>query len=103
MSFITDTQLQNELAARLKRVGIDIANSTYWPIIVTDANLWAYNEIIRRMAMRGYLQADLLATATHGVWLEGIRYNTRIGLWYAITEGGVGDAFQQAALDKLDE
>lgn len=106
MSFITDTQLQNELAARLKRVGIDITNSAYWPTLVTDANLWAYNEIIRRMAMRGFLLTDLTNPPNPpytGPWLEGTRFNIRLGLWYAISEGGVGDAFKADQLDKLDE
>lgn len=97
MSFITDAQLTTDLAARLKRVGVDITNSTYWPTIITEANQWAFNEIIRRLAMRGYT-ADQVNT-----WIEGPRFQTRLGLWYAISDGGVADAFKDEQLQKFDE
>lgn len=97
MTFIPDSTLQAAVAARLKRVGIDIANSAYWPTIITDANNNAYSDIIRLMGLRGYTATDL------ALWSDAVRFNTRIGIWYAINDGGIGDAFKADQLDKLDE
>lgn len=97
MPYITDAALNAATAARLKRVGVDMSTNAYWPSIITDANNWAYLEILRRMAMRGFTATDLAD------WTEAARFNTRLGMWYAISEAGVGEDFAEKMLDRLDE
>lgn len=64
---------------------------------MTDANQWAYNEILTRMAMRGFTAIDLAN------WQSAVQFNARIGLYYCLTDGGLGQSLDEKAVDKFDD
>ena len=98
MTFIPDSTLQTAVAAAISKTwATDLALTTYWPTIVTNANLQAYGDIVSRLAMRGYdpvLQIPF--------WDRGIEFNTSLGVFWALTNASQLNALDRKAIDVLD-
>lgn len=95
MAFITDTQLKTLVAAALKKPTADLDAVDYWPVIITECNAAAYNEIVSRLAARGFTTAQIAA------WDRGAEFEKRIGLYWALVEGGCLDAFDDKFIERL--
>lgn len=97
--FIDDQALQKYVAAVLHRSGVavttDVQQSTFWPAIVSQANLAAYNEIFDRLIRRGWTPAQIAA------WDRGAEVQTAIGAFNAVRDGGFLDQVQTAILENL--
>lgn len=76
--FITDTQLAAYLKSALQKPDADFTTG-YWPALVTQANLQAYNEILGRLAERGYSAAQIAA------WDRGAEFQKALGAFFALT------------------
>lgn len=95
MAQISDATLKTAVA---KRLGFADSSglSSKWDAIVTDANSWAWREIQRKLGARGYTATQIDA------WDDGAEYNTKLGLFWALTNGEGLQAFDVPALRSLD-
>lgn len=101
MGFITDATLQAYVAAALKKSVTDLttlANGqpSYWPTLITQANLMAWGEISDRLIRRGWTIAQVNG------WDRGAEAQTAMGLYFALRDGGALDGFSEVFInDKL--
>lgn len=101
MSFVTDNDLTTVVVAALKKSLADLTtlangDASYWPTLISDANLAAYNEIVGRLVARGYLKTQI------DTWDRGVEVQKKIGLYWSLVEGGALDGFDDKWTDKLE-
>lgn len=94
--FLTDGQLTTELQNMLQQP--DGFTAAYWPTLITSANLAAYQDIVARLAARGYSPAQIAA------WDRGAEFQKDIGIYWALLRGaGLSkDAYDVAKLKPFD-
>lgn len=79
MSFITDAVLTGQMQGVLQQPsGL---TGTFWATLITFANTKAYNEILRKLAARGYSKALI------DQWDGGVEFQTDLGIFWTLTAG----------------
>jgi hypothetical protein len=94
-TYITDADLLTALANRLGTTSAKLTAESFWPTIVADANLSAYQKIQSVLQGRGYSKDDIDA------WDRAAEFNRRIGLCHALTEGALTQDYNTAALERI--
>lgn len=99
--FVTDNELTAIVTASLKKAAADMAtlangDASYWPTLIADANLAAYNEIVGRLVARGYTKTQI------DTWDRGAEVQKKIGLYWSLVEGGALDGFDDKWVNKLE-
>ncbi len=98
--FITDAVLNNAVCDEIQKARGTL--TVFWPGIITQANVWAYNEIAARLVARGFTLAQVTA------WDRGAEFQTDLGVWKAISDNAAmaPNTYNFAALaakDRRDE
>lgn len=98
--WLTDFQLQQVLLDQLQKS--NASNSAtlepWWEGVVSRANLWAYWEIVGRLAERGFTKSQIDA------WDRGQEFQQDLGLWRAISQLAAmqPDTYSAKGLESLD-
>lgn len=95
MAFIGDDMLLDRIKALVVGRGVLDAN-TPWDVIAQDANEAAFGEIVSALSSRGYTGAQI------SLWDRRQEFNKDLGLFWALTEGGVAKNFDDKFIEKLD-
>lgn len=74
MSFISDESLRSHYAARFHKYGTTGA----WSRLASEANSWAYREIVSALTARGYSISQVES------WDAGAVYQKSLGLYYML-------------------
>jgi hypothetical protein len=96
--FVKDGHIKTRLAALLKK-GSDTGPSglqPYWDVIVTDSHQSAWNEIVRRLAMRGHSLGQI------NTWDAGSEFEIDISLFWCLTKGAGLHGYDDKFITKLD-
>jgi hypothetical protein len=94
-TFVDDADVLAKVKNLLKKAGA----STIPTAITTNIaayNLKAYNEIIAALEARGYSAVNVAG------WDRGEEFNLDLACWWAITDVGVTENFDDKELTKLD-
>ncbi len=98
--FVADSVVQAALLDQLQKTntGHTAALEPWWPGIVTRANVWAYGEIRRRLAARGYTPVQVLA------WDDGIEFQTDLAVWKCLSsaQAMAPESYSAKGLESLD-
>lgn len=92
--FVTDSAIRQRLASLLKTDAGKVP--AYWDIIISDSNLAAYQEIVGRLAERGY-DAGQIAS-----WDRGSEFEIDIGLFWSLVKGAGLHAYDDKFIKNLD-
>ena len=96
-SFISDDELFDLVAATLHKTVSDISrDAPFWRKIVVVANSKAYNEIVTRLAERGFTTKQI------SNWDRGIEFQRDIGRYWALNDGAGLGAYEDKFIDKFD-
>jgi|SRR5579863_1710946 len=96
--FVTDADLLSHAADRLHKSTSDPQLGSFWSSLATDANNRAYQDIVMRLAQRGYTLAQI------GQWVGGYAFQLDLGLRYILGNGALLDnADDKKLLDHLHE
>lgn len=93
-TFITDAQLLARLLGALQKAELD--TSGVWDQLVTDANQFAYTDIVQALTSRGFSAAQIAS------WDDGPQNNLILGVWWALTTAGSTKNYDQKFIDKFD-
>ena len=94
-TYIDDSVLLTALANRLGTTPDKLTSESFWPTIVADANVSAYQLIQSTLQQRGFLKAQIDS------WDRAAEFNRRVGLCHALTEGALTQDYNAAVLDRL--
>lgn len=100
--FLPDAQIQPSVAAALHKPDWNTltAGTTgaapFWIQIVADAHVQAYNEIVTRLAARGYTLAQILT------WDRGPEFEKSLTVFWALNNGAGLEALDDKFLARLD-
>jgi hypothetical protein len=94
--FLQDSDLNDSLADELQKVRGSLVG--FWLGVITEANQWAYNEILSRLVARGFTLAQVTA------WDRGAEFQRDMGVWKCIADNAVmqPDSYNVKAKDTLD-
>lgn len=92
--FNTSTTVQNAVAARLHKNYSDLPS--FWAQLISDCQTRAYNEIVSRLAARGFSAAQIAA------WDRGAEFELSLTAFWAITDGAGLEGADDKFLAKLD-
>lgn len=99
MSFVTDAELRNEIASRLKVDGVDLSDADWVPN-VSSSNKAAYADIIGALLARGYTAAQI------ATWDARKTFQLHQGMFWALY-GAKGaddpDSERWAKFDRREE
>lgn len=95
MAFITDEQLRDALADRLKVAGNDVP-AAFSSTIVNRSNTAAYQDVVGRLIARGYTKAQI------DQWDRGAEFQTMIGLYWCVVNAGAYGGFDPETLKAWD-
>lgn len=97
--FLNDAQILAALAAQMKQVDPGTGASllpAYWNGIVATQHAKAYNEIVTKLAERGYNAAQIAA------WDRGAEYETDLALYWCLTIGAGLSSANDQFIKQLD-
>lgn len=99
-NFIADVVLLQAVADTLKKPlsalqTLPDGTPSYWPGTVSRANTEAAGEITDRLIRRGWTPAQVSA------WDRGIEVQTKIGLYFALRDGGALEGFNPEFINAL--
>src|ERR1044072_2256055 len=94
MAWITPAMVKSRIADRLSK---DIDKlPPKWDGICADADNAGYSDLVSRLRLKGYTQAQL------DMWDDRVRYNVDQALYWALVNGGVGAGYDDKEINKLD-
>jgi len=93
--FVTDVQLTQALADRLKQA-VAALPAYYTSTIVPRANIAAYQEIVGRLLARGFAPSQIAA------WDRGAEFQYDLGCFFAIVYSGLYAGYDQKTLELMD-
>ena len=96
MSFITNNQLLQAIADRLKLASTSELPAYWSSTIGPDANTAAYQEIVGQLLARGYSKSQVDA------WDRGAEFQKSIGLFFALSNAGVYAGYDPETIENLD-
>src|SRR5262245_1017408 len=94
MPFISDAQLKIAVTAMLQTQEARL--DTNWDEIVAGSNSAAYQEIVSKLAERGFSKAQIDA------WPRGAEFQRHIGLFWSLTNGAGLHGYDDKFINKFD-
>ena len=94
MAFITDATLTTKVAGILKLAEADLPS--YWTVIIADANLSAYQDIVGHLLRRGFTKAQI------DTWDRGAEFQKDIGLFWCLVKGAGLHGYDDKFIRLLD-
>ena len=92
---LTDANVRQAIADSMDGVGLsDLADK--YTNLATAANTFAQNTITRVLMSRGLAYADVSS------WDDYDEFNRDLAIWYALSQGGIGDEYDDKFLERFD-
>lgn len=94
MAWITDAALKEAVANSMGQLPAELASR--WDTLISEGNTAAYYLILRKLGERGYTVTEINS------WAEKEIFNRKIGMLFALQEGGVLSTFSDTFIRSID-